>query len=449
MLDTSRLPVGERGWRRLLDHAVTEGDKIEAHYLEIKGPLDLDDGAHRAKVAKFLLGAANRNPELAARHYEGHAILVIGVGEGEAEGVPAGTEPHNLENSLRKYVGEDFPGFEMTRLSVEEDREVLFIVAFPPRDGDPIYPCHASLEDEKSLKKTKPYLLARSAIYIRPSSETRQATPDDIKMLSRRAQNAGRRAVELQLSHLGPIHRLFDLEETITALYDAEEKGYRRKHLGESQQPALQAISSPALLGFNKAFGMGQSTPAQREKRLQKWLHERAESEAAAREQFLSTLMQGFTFEVVSPGRSIDEPRLELRLHQCEVVEFLEDDEPTWRDFVEPVHEYVDPLALPAHVWIPRRVTPRDHPITWEQDGNDVLVLMQLDSLRPDSLWRADSDDFVVMARDPEAQAVTLSWRLTERGSDDQWTGEQEVATEAPRNALEVFKDRVLSKSGE
>ncbi|MDZ8276352.1 hypothetical protein R2Q81_10380 [Microbacterium aquimaris] len=41
---------------------IAVGDEAETNYLELKGPLDLKAAEGVAKVAKFLLGAANRQP---------------------------------------------------------------------------------------------------------------------------------------------------------------------------------------------------------------------------------------------------------------------------------------------------------------------------------------------------------------------------------------------------
>jgi hypothetical protein len=142
-MDTSGVPLGERALRDILDHVVAVGDEAESHYLEAKSGIDLAKSAGVAKVAKFLLGSANRLPRDAARHFQGYAVLVIGVGKGQADGIVRGTEPHELEERLRPYLGTQFPAFELGRITVSPDREVLFVIAQPPRDGQIIFPCHA------------------------------------------------------------------------------------------------------------------------------------------------------------------------------------------------------------------------------------------------------------------------------------------------------------------
>jgi hypothetical protein len=56
-LDTSRAPRGERAAAKLVEAVAALGDLAERHYIELKGPPDLDTKANKHKVAKFVLGA--------------------------------------------------------------------------------------------------------------------------------------------------------------------------------------------------------------------------------------------------------------------------------------------------------------------------------------------------------------------------------------------------------
>lgn len=131
-METGIIPLGERALRSILDHVVAVGDEAEASYLEVKSTLDLTSPEGVTKVAKFLLGAANRPPQAASRHFHGYAVLVIGAQRGEARGIVRGVEAHELEDRLRPYLGPQFPSFEFGRITVDADSEVLFVVAQPP-----------------------------------------------------------------------------------------------------------------------------------------------------------------------------------------------------------------------------------------------------------------------------------------------------------------------------
>lgn len=119
--------LGERALRSILDRVLAVGDEAETNYLEVKSALDPTSTAGAAKVAKFLLGAANRRPEEAVRYFHGYAVLVIGAQKSRAGGVARGVEAHELEDRIRPYLGPQFPAFEFGRIGVDADREVLFI----------------------------------------------------------------------------------------------------------------------------------------------------------------------------------------------------------------------------------------------------------------------------------------------------------------------------------
>lgn len=76
------LPLGERAWQNILDHVVAVGDEAETNCLEVKSDLDLKSKTGIAKVAKFLLGMANREPKSAERHFHGYGVLIIGAQKG-------------------------------------------------------------------------------------------------------------------------------------------------------------------------------------------------------------------------------------------------------------------------------------------------------------------------------------------------------------------------------
>jgi hypothetical protein len=64
-------------------------DRVERYFLELKSDVDLSKSPGQAKVAKFILGAANRARDVAARRFEAHALFVLGVAKGSTEGIPS------------------------------------------------------------------------------------------------------------------------------------------------------------------------------------------------------------------------------------------------------------------------------------------------------------------------------------------------------------------------
>jgi len=79
--------MGEMSWAALVAYAAASDDRIERYFLEVKSDVDLNTKAGRAKVAKFILGAANRDPGQVARRFGGHAVMLLGVGSGTTRGL--------------------------------------------------------------------------------------------------------------------------------------------------------------------------------------------------------------------------------------------------------------------------------------------------------------------------------------------------------------------------
>ena len=77
-VDLSRLPTGLLSWGSLVEYAGTFDDRVERYFLEVKSSVDLNTNSGRAKVAKFILGAANRDSARAATRFGGHAVLLLG-----------------------------------------------------------------------------------------------------------------------------------------------------------------------------------------------------------------------------------------------------------------------------------------------------------------------------------------------------------------------------------
>src|SRR5665648_665479 len=103
-IDTSRAPRGELAATVLVQAVAAGDDLLERHYLEIKSQLNLGDKRDVAKIAKFILGAANRLPEVAATAFEGCAVMVVGVSEGKIEGISS-IEMMELARMVEPYVG--------------------------------------------------------------------------------------------------------------------------------------------------------------------------------------------------------------------------------------------------------------------------------------------------------------------------------------------------------
>lgn len=82
---------------------MARGDLAETGALEAKSTIDL---TKKLGVAKFFLGASNRQPAAAQRYFGGHAVLLLGVAVGEEPGLPGkAIKAHDLANALKLYLG--------------------------------------------------------------------------------------------------------------------------------------------------------------------------------------------------------------------------------------------------------------------------------------------------------------------------------------------------------
>ena len=203
-IGSERLPRGSRGWRTFVDALTRVDDTAETHWLEMKSELDLSRTGS-AKIAKFILGAANRQPDVAARALEGYALMVLGVMTGAAPGISP-VEDMELEKRIQPYLGADGPGWEATRVTVEGGRDVLIIIVDPPKPGDPIFVCRKDGEG-----------VADGDVFIRARGETRRAKSGEMDLLRTR-ERGGAPSVDLELSVVGRV-RAYTCEPAVLSDY--------------------------------------------------------------------------------------------------------------------------------------------------------------------------------------------------------------------------------------
>lgn len=429
-LDVSILPLGERALQSILDHVLVVGDEAETTYLEVKSGIDPRNNVGTAKIAKFLLAAANRRPQQSASYFQGYAVLVLGARKDHAEGVPRGVEPHELEDKLRPYLGPQFPPFEFGRLPVDDQHEVLFVVAQPPRDGQTIFSCHKDFHGDNRKDN-----LDDGAVYVRGSSNTRRARAGDIAALVERARGGGSSPITLDLQVLGPINRVERLEEVLKIMYDNEEREF-----SERPEPATK-LGILDLRTSNILAGTQPMTLDERKAALDSWGSKKLEHVTRGRAHFLGSGLPGNGIRVVSHDRFVANPHLLVTFHECEVVDYLDAADVDYEEIVEPVVKGQGPFSIGPQHLTHQRFRSRDYPVAWASDGADAMITLTPKSFRPNTPWTDDQDDYVLLAKDPTAASVSVSWALTEDGNDVVTEGALQVPTRDPIDAGGLYGD--------
>ena len=246
--DLTRLPSGEREWPDFIQKVAGAGDLIERHFIELKSEIDptAKDGA--TKVAKFILGAAHRDPERAAKYLGGYAVMLLGVGANDVRGL-ARFEAKDLVGAVQQYLGEPGPRWDFVRVRVDDDHDVIVITAEPPVVGK-VWPCCREGVG-----------LADGRIYIRGDGETREANHDEVRALFERVRGAPAEvAPDLDVALNGVVRR-YKCDQALLDEYIAHER--QRLEATAPEPPAVKAeeigrrvsagtagyLSSPAAVG--------------------------------------------------------------------------------------------------------------------------------------------------------------------------------------------------------
>ena len=137
----------------------------------------------RFKIARAILSFANRMPDLATRVCGGLAYVIVGAEPGSADGTKV-YDGADLDNWLIKYLGGDGPAWTPNYVK-HGDKDVLVIVVEAPKWGDRAHTLRQAYD--KAVAGT---------IYYRSGSVSRQANPDEIRLLEQRLLR-GQRTPEL------------------------------------------------------------------------------------------------------------------------------------------------------------------------------------------------------------------------------------------------------------
>lgn len=238
----------------LLDYAIEASNgelDDESMWLEIKGPLDLNRGGDVAKLAKFILGARNRDPVHAARHIGGYTAMAIGVGGGEAIGAKL-VEEGVLADKLRKVIGDDHD-WEMHRISRGDTRIAVLLV--DPPDGH-LHGAHAETGEGKDLVRS-------GAIYVRARDHTRPPNAGEMGALMKRHDAASNPLPQPEVSVL--------IEGSVQAFEGIDVSRPRFLELLPDAEPEIAPQDEVGGLGFALAFETSLEAHGSYRARHKKW----------------------------------------------------------------------------------------------------------------------------------------------------------------------------------
>jgi hypothetical protein len=435
------VPTGERRARRLVEEACAAGDLAERHYLELKGALDLQSKKDLAKIAKFILGAANRDFDLANKAFDGHAVMIVGVAAGEAVGVVP-VEMHELARAVERFTGPNGPGWDIARVKLDgDDREILLVIVDPPPVDKPPFVCHDNGDGMRD-----------GAIYVRADGETREAKAPEVLRLAERATHRPT-AVEVEVE-VASIHAYEVDDDAVRAEYLETTKMRLRRAYMDAQAPA---VLSEALGGVSKilfeqlstlqAIGGMTTSPESRthdeyEREIEDWENRVRQAWTGALDRLLGILLAGTVVRIANLGEAFL-TNVELRLHLEGAVEALPwvDDEVEPRKLKLPspprawgptkTQRSYDFLQPPLHPpYMPVRIP--SHPDIEYRNGGSVDLTVSASEIRPRGVYTSDDDECVLVVRDRALTQVEGDWSLTAQGYDRVFEGRLTQAVAAP-----------------
>lgn len=411
-IDLTRVPRGEMAARTLVEALAQTDDRAERHFLEIKSAIDLKSKEGIAKVAKFILGAANRMPDVAARYFEGHAVMVLGVGAGSTPGIQP-VEALDIERGVRPYLSVNGPRWDLQRVSVDDGREVLLVIVDPPKSDQPAFPC---FKDGPGLNNGQ--------IIVRGDGETRQATGEEVLLLQQRGLLGGRPGVDLDVAVEG-VAMAYSCDASVLEGYIERETARLMSVRTASDSPNPYAVASARALDV-----LGQKrenrTSEQYERQITDWEAECRASWASAMDTVAATFGPTVSISVSNRQESFLED-VELKIHLEGPVRGLEregkdDFDPdsllprpprAWGPWMD-TSRFLVPGLSREFSYIPSMPSIRG-PVSF-RNGGSVTIDVQVGDLRPRETYTTHDDEMVLVVDEAGLTELTGTWKITVRG---------------------------------
>lgn len=241
--DMSHRPEGPEERRDFVNFLLGKSELRETDYLEVKSEFNLQSKNDQAKVAKFVLGAANRNPGDARQHLDGFAVFVAGVGRDDIVGI-AGEETIDLGDRVGKIIGPKGSGPKWYPEFVEfDDKTVMLVFVHPPTEE--LYPALASTGAGEGMIKS-------GRIYVRKHGKTDEMEGHELRVRLNILKHQPEKA-EIELLDFGPVTVGTVPMERVRIVLGKEAERLRRKAPARSVTKPVENKDSPinAMRGFD------------------------------------------------------------------------------------------------------------------------------------------------------------------------------------------------------
>lgn len=157
--------------RNLLESVIGNPSAQETDWLEWKSQADLGERLWQARVARFILGAANRPRISASGPHEGTAFLLLGVEPGRASGTNI-VDPAVVEQGLSRFLGNSGPVHHLDYVTIGI-ASVAVITVPPPTPGHRPYLARGTYSGDRPE-------IQDGRIYIRRSGRTTEASAAEV-----------------------------------------------------------------------------------------------------------------------------------------------------------------------------------------------------------------------------------------------------------------------------
>jgi hypothetical protein len=459
--DFTHFPTGERQWSEFIGRVAAAGDLVERHFIELKSEIDPTSKQGAAKIAKFILGAAHRDPERAAKYLDGHAVMILGVGEAGARGLTR-FEAKDFVGAVQPYVGEPGPGWDFQRVRADDDRDVIVVTVVPPKAGDPIWPCCREGVG-----------LIDGRIYIRADGETREANSGEIRALQARASAATTGPQPDLIVALSGSVRRFRCDASVLDDYLSRE---RQRLEACAPSPRSSDTKPPAKENPGSALGypfasissslaesvsnLVAATTKPDSRTREQYLAEIDEWEQKVRKiwrrfasNFALTITPGTRIEVCSQSY-LEEVKIKIRLDGA-VSGLQRPDRPDIKDLPSLPRPWGPESILPSSL-----IDPADYPLHLPTTGrypvpklysrydrveldnsNSVEMTVLVEELRPQDPYISGDELTLFVPVDHDGATIAGKWMVTAKNHHRQYSGELQVKIDEVTDVTEPLRE--------